>query len=785
MRASLNDCLSLFPVQALNRQALASGWRMAVATLGEGEDHGYAQLTHDDDAWSPVAVPRLHGATTGHEAIWYRVRFPRPKHRQRTLLRFDGAFLTANVWLNGRLLGSHYGYFAPFSFDISSFLLDENVLAVCVEAPVELDLAGKRHVMGIFNDWDCKPYPSRELGQLPEHFVWHVPMGLWQPVYLEQVGHVVAEWIHCEPSVERGDVARLGLRLRLRNLDSRIMTGEMAIRIESEHDADSAPLEMRRSLRLNGHDVQEVAVEVALPNPRLWWPWSQGEAALYRAVVEVMADERSSAQIRQVFGIRDTVLDTRADGWKFRINSRPIFVRGANYCSEFFLDAVTEETAAADLTLAREANMDMLRVHAHVEPQAVYDVSDRTGVMLWQDFPLIFSYVHRADPRSVAFFRDAVLSQVEEMAHLLYNHPSVVCYAMHNEPAWCTAFARLGERHTEQLNRDVDEEAVAHLRELDPSRPTIVASGDQDDHLYLGWYEGHWRDLADRAPLFVSEVGAQALPNATSPVWRHLNRSWPVSDDDPSWRFAGYQPAQWQRSGIGPPSAHPSREAYIRASQEYQAHLLRFAIQRFRALKFSPCGGVLIFQLVDCFPGIGWAILDHARRPKRAFRAVAEAFAPVLLIAELPEADVRTDGLLLRLPRGRALRLRLVCVNDDPLTSGPARLRWRIARERAGATPWWQRLKGRLARRRFRGQELIELPSPAEPAVVLAEPVLRFQANGVYRLSAELEARGQVLARLDQRFAVGAPSRPDHQLQDEVGVSVPLDSGTRPIAARR
>ena len=43
-------------------------------------------------------------------------------------VRFEGAFLVANVWLNGRLLGSHYGYFAPFSFDISSFLLEENVL---------------------------------------------------------------------------------------------------------------------------------------------------------------------------------------------------------------------------------------------------------------------------------------------------------------------------------------------------------------------------------------------------------------------------------------------------------------------------------------------------------------------------------------------------------------------------------------------------------------------------------------------------------------------------------
>jgi len=109
---SLNDCLSLFPAQALNRQELNAGWRMAIATLGEGEDRGFSRTDFDDDTWAPVQVPRLHGATSGSEAIWYRVRFPRPRHRQRTLLRFEGAFLVANVWLNGRLLGSHYGYFA-------------------------------------------------------------------------------------------------------------------------------------------------------------------------------------------------------------------------------------------------------------------------------------------------------------------------------------------------------------------------------------------------------------------------------------------------------------------------------------------------------------------------------------------------------------------------------------------------------------------------------------------------------------------------------------------------
>src|SRR5438128_6605640 len=238
---ALNDCLSLFPSQALNRQELSAGVRMSSATLAQGEDRGFPRLDFDDDAWAPAVVPRLHGATSGSEAVWYRVRFPRPRHRQRTLLRFDGAFLVANVWRNGRLLGSHYGYFAPFSFDISSFLLEENVLAVCIEAPVELYLPANRPLTGLFNDSEAKPYPSRELGKLGEQYVWHVPLALWRPVALEQVGHVVAEWLHCESRVEQGDLARLALRARLRNLDGRIMTGELAIGIAPENCEGGTP----------------------------------------------------------------------------------------------------------------------------------------------------------------------------------------------------------------------------------------------------------------------------------------------------------------------------------------------------------------------------------------------------------------------------------------------------------------------------------------------------------------------------------------------------------------
>src|SRR2546430_1266560 len=212
------------------------------------------------------------------------------------------------------------------------------------------------------------------------------------------------------------------------------MTGELAIRLGGHNFEIPAPLEMRRAFRLNGHDVQDVVVELALPDPQLWSPWAQGEPARYRAELEITADDRRSASLRETFGIRDVSLQTRAEGWTFAVNGRPMFMRGANYGSQFFLDAAADDLIKSDLDLAKQANMDLLRLNAHVEPPALYDNADRSGMLLWQGLPLIGAHVHPAEARSLAFLRGAPLAPAEALMHLGDNHPSIATHAIHADP---------------------------------------------------------------------------------------------------------------------------------------------------------------------------------------------------------------------------------------------------------------------------------------------------------------------------------------------------------------
>lgn len=764
--ATLNDCLSIFPVLGLSRRRLQEGWRMTYATLGEGEDRGFPQPGFDDRDWAPVEVPRLHRAVAGREAMWYRVRFPRPVEGPRTLLRFDGAFLVANVWLNGKLLGSHYGYFAPFSFDITAGLQPDNLLAVCVEAPVELELQKKKHVMGVFNDWDCKPYANNNYFTLPAEYEWHVPLGLWQPVWLEAVGAVAVEWLHCLPRLEAGDAARVTFRARLRNLDVRNVNGEIQLRVRPANFAvEGKPLQLRRGFAIRGHDVLEVESELSIPEPQLWWPWSHGAQPLYAVDLGVLAERRQACYVSERFGVRQVDVEHGPDGWVWRLNGRSVWPKGANYISNFLLDASSPELLAQDLRLAREANMDCLRVHAHLEPPEFYRQADETGMLLLEDFPLTFVYTYQATYEDGQFFQDAVRSQIPEMVHLLFNHPSVVLWIVHNEPAWPKRLDYYSDANRAQCNRDIDLEAARLVAQLDPQRPCIAASGDEDEHLYHGWYEGSWRDFALEHPGFPTEYGAQSLPNADSPVWEVLRRDWPVAGDEPSWRYACYQPVQWEQHGVGPPEAYPTREAYIAASQEYQAVLCRFATQRFRLQKFERCGGALVFQLVDCFPGITWSLLDYARRPKAAYFAMREAFAPALVIADFAQDVAVVEHHVTLVERKHAVRFRLFVVNDDYRLRGPASVHWELSRRRSAPGRWWKALRMLWESRRERGTVHVpELPAADAPALPVAEIVRDFGVEGDYELITALAVGGKEISRSIEPFRVGRVQAPPRRI---------------------
>src|SRR5213592_4334149 len=90
------------------------------------------------------------------------------------------------------------------------------------------------------------------------------------------------------------------------------------------------------------------------------------------------------------------------------------------------LGEATPAELARDVQLALDANLDLLRVHAHVSRPELYAAADHAGLLLWQDFPLQWGYA-----RGV---RRQAVRQARAMVDMLGHHPSIANWCAHNEP---------------------------------------------------------------------------------------------------------------------------------------------------------------------------------------------------------------------------------------------------------------------------------------------------------------------------------------------------------------
>lgn len=786
----MSDSLFMPLAQRVHAREL-TGWEAVWMPLGEGEAE---RLTIGrGSGWKPVEVPRQLAATQGRQSIWYRTEFPRPDHAGRVVLRIGGAFLATNVWLNGRLLGAHYGYFAPFGFDLTPYLKPENLLVICCESPVEPQPEKKRHIMGLFNDGDLKPYPASAYASLPEPYSIEVPLGLWRPVQLEYLGPISVDWMRLVPTFEAGD-GRLEVEARLRNLDGRQMDGDVELAV---HAQGRDPLRLRREVRLGGGTEQSVTMRLALPGARRWEPWRFGEQPLYRAELVAHCEGGESSRVDELFAFRQLSWDIGTRRWNFAVNGRPMFLRGACYAPAHRLDELTDERFIEDIATARQANVDALRVVANVLPSNFYRRADEAGMLVLQDLPLTGTYVYHGRHDEVRFFESAALAQQAEMVTALRNHPSIVLWIAHDSPPWLATNFDLGDVHAVRQNHSIDQELKAAFDHLDPTRPSIAASGDIDLHLSQGWADGSWGDIAHVEPLMVTSFGAQSLPSLDSPAWRGIEKRWPIADDEPAWRHAGFQPVNWAERGAGLPSAHADLESYIEASQDYQAELVRYTAEHMRTRKFEPCWGAFVHHLADPFAGIGSGLLDAARRPKFALQALTEAFKATRVIIEPLAFEAGRPLRFLQSPHG-PFQARLVIVNDDPALAGRAAVRWSVARERAAGARGLDRVRDVVQKKSYSGAVDVELPTALEPALSATTLSLPLAAEGDYLLEATLAIGGQVVDRAELPFTVTStpppvPPRPEiprylaERLADlgslraeSHGLSFALDNQTRP-----
>jgi len=613
----------------------------------------FADPELDDTGWEPVTVPghwrSVPAFADADGPLLYRVGFDAeaPGEGDRAWLVLDGVFYHADVWLDGGYVGDTEGYFFGHTFEVTDALAErtEHLLAAHVVCSPPGDRTAKRALTGVFGHWDCI---DPDLN----------PGGIWRPIRLERTGPVRLRRL----SVVCTEAGVESATLRFRAFADNATPG--LVRIASRVallDGEGEPVDYVEELTLAAGENQ-LEWQVLVPSPRLWFPWSLGEQPRYTVSVEARPDGAEvSHTVERTVGLRTLVLDD----WKLSVNGERLFLKGANLApTRALLGEAGDDDVRRDVDLARDAGLDLVRVHAHVAPPALYDQADARGMLVWQDLPLQWGYA-----RSV---RKQAVRQARKAVEVLGHHPSVAIWCGHNEPlALDVSTAQLAEpavalrtglrmaaaMELPTWNKTVLDGSIKRtLEKADGSRPVIPHSGiwphlprldGTDSHLYFGWYHGDERDLPGfaaalpRLVRFVTEFGAQAVPE--SAAFAEPER-WPDLDWDHLEAHHCLQRAFLERRV--PAADHATFADWRAATQAYQATVVRHHVEELRRLKYHPTGGFCQFLLTDAQPGITWSLLDHERVPKAGYEALTEACRPVIVVADRPPAEVAPGATL-------------------------------------------------------------------------------------------------------------------------------------------
>jgi beta-mannosidase len=734
-------------------------WRLGRAAPTPSQCSGCVEELDSVRDWIPATVPgnvqadlvragQLPDLSVGQHAraaqwvdghCWWLVRqFPLTlAPGERVHLVLNGVDYIHDAFLNGRHLGRHEGMFSTCRHDITALIQPINHLAVRVLGSRWLPQARSTFSEKLANHLEArlggvgKSTPHRrDTLKAQMGFGWDFApalrsVGIWDDVYVvvsggafirgvavRSTGAAGAGQVCVSAEIEAGDTRQVLLRASLQGLT-----------FESSPVVAESPTQLAPGTAI-------YTLELQPQQPRLWWPWDHGDPELYELAVELVDQGQVVDKVTQPVGLRTVELE----GGTLRINGQRVFVRGANWVPADVLPGrVSPADYAALLALARRANMNMLRVWGGGlrEKRAFYDLCDRLGILVWQEFPFACAFLTRY-PRSAEYLR---LAQAEAGAIVrdVRNHPSVVL--------WCG-----GNEFDPERNRPL----VAALREVvtaeDPSRPFLPASpADGDHHNWHVWHEfeppsAYRRDMAS----FASEFGLQSPPGVQS-LGRFLSPAelWPPGR---AWTYHGAGLKKlWRYARPFLPSAQASRprpawrtvtpELFVRASQRAQAHGLQIGIEHFRRRKASGCGGLLIWQLNEPWPAISWSLVDFYRQPKPAYESVRRLFEPVLVSLDFPLREYH---------RGDVWHADVWVVNDGPQALSDCRVE--VVLEGQGERP-----AGHFER---------ELDVPADSARIVDRIAWELPPAEEWRLACTLEQAGRVLAANEYDLSVHDGIRP-------------------------
>ncbi len=380
---------------------------------------------------------------------WYRKRFRLAGlgEDRRVEVRFDGAYMDTDVWLNGRLLGHQpYGY-SSFALDLTPYLDrdGENVLAVRV----------------------------KNEGQNSR---WYSGSGLYRHVWVTTTGPLrVPLWgVAITTPAASAASAAVSVAVELANDGEAVPDARVSVRLVGPDGKAAGQGET--SVAIPARGVASTTVKMEVAKPRLWSP---DTPVLHRAVVEVVARGLVADRVEQPFGIRKVEIDAERG---LRVNGVPFEMKGAcMHHDNGPLGAATIDRAEERrVEIMKAAGFNAIRTSHNPPSPAFLDACDRLGMLVIDE---AFDMWERPkNPQDYhRFFEDWWAKDLAAMVRRDRNHPSIVLWSIGNE---------VNER-ADPSGLEIAKRLIAGARRDDPTRGVTNAICGFWDHKDRPWADTH------------------------------------------------------------------------------------------------------------------------------------------------------------------------------------------------------------------------------------------------------------------------------------------------------
>lgn len=419
---------------------------------------------------------------------------------KRVFLKVDAAQTVADIFVDHRFVMQHKGGYTAFVAELTDFLIPgkESTLEIRVSNAQTMDIAP---ICGDFNTYG----------------------GLNRGVHLlltEDVCINPAYYASSGVFFTQSDVSEESALLKIETL---LSSRKMGLNdCEVEFQLWDKNKQVYRTVENEITADNKVVMSMTLKKPHLWN--GVEDPYLYKGVVILRKNGKEIDRREEEIGFRYFSADPEKG---FFLNGKPYRLNGVNRHED------RSERASAfynrdhdeDLELIREMGCNAVRLCHYPQAKYVHQQMDRQGLIAWPEIPFVNVYVNNRA------FDENLRQQLKELILQNYNHPCILFWGLFNEinSGWLDRPSKM----TSELN------ALAH--QLDPSRPTMGASNQDDDfngftdliafNKYFGWYGntmedmGAWIDREHAAhperKMGISEYGAGACVFQQSDSLKH------------------------------------------------------------------------------------------------------------------------------------------------------------------------------------------------------------------------------------------------------------------------